>query len=140
MPGTAVSPGPVAVDAMGGDHAPDEIIAGAVAAFRDHDVRLVLVGPAPRIRERLDGLGIAGEIPIVHAEETLGMSEGALASWRKPRSSVAVGCRLIRQNRASALVSAKNSSGSLVRKLHRTGPGDRRVGADDRGGDRLDLP
>jgi glycerol-3-phosphate acyltransferase PlsX len=118
MPGTAAPPGPlpgpVAVDAMGGDHAPDEIIAGAVTAFREHGVRLVLVGPAPRIRRRLDELGIAGEIPIVHAEEALAMDEGALASWRKPRSSVAIGCRLIRQHRASALVSAGTTAGIVA--------------------------
>jgi phosphate acyltransferase len=114
MPGTAAASAPVAVDAMGGDHAPEEIIAGAVDAYLDHGVRLVLVGPAPRIRRQLDQAGIAGEIPIVHAEEALAMGEGALASWRKPKSSVAIGCRLIRQNRAAALVSAGTTAGVVA--------------------------
>jgi glycerol-3-phosphate acyltransferase PlsX len=114
MPGSAAPPGPVAVDTMGGDRAPDEIVAGAVAAVREHGVRLVLVGQAPRIRQQLDRLGAAGEIPIAHTDEALAMDEGALASWRKPRSSIAIACRLIRQHRASALVSAGTTAGIVA--------------------------
>jgi glycerol-3-phosphate acyltransferase PlsX len=105
---------PVAVDTMGGDHAPEAIIAGAVAAVRDHGVRLVLVGQAPRIRDLLERHGAAGVIPIVNAEEALEMDEGALASWRKPRSSIAIACRLIKQGRASALVSAGSTAGIVA--------------------------
>jgi fatty acid/phospholipid synthesis protein PlsX len=105
---------PVAVDTMGGDHAPGEIIAGAVAAVREHGARLVLVGKAPKIRRELDAHGAAGEIPIVHADEALDMGEGALAGWRKPRSSIAIACRLIRQGRASALVSAGTTAGVVA--------------------------
>lgn len=114
MPGTAAGPAPVAVDTMGGDHAPAEIVAGAVAAVRDHGASLVLVGQAAKIREQLERHHYAGKIPIVHAEEALAMDEGALASWRKPRSSVAVGCRLIRLGKASALVSAGTTAGVVV--------------------------
>ncbi|WP_433338816.1 phosphate acyltransferase PlsX [Spirillospora sp. CA-294931] len=99
---------------MGGDHAPDEVIAGAVAAVREHDVRLVLVGQASRIRERLDRHGMVGKIPIVHADEALDMGEGALAGWRKPRSSIAIACHLIKQGRASALVSAGTTAGVVA--------------------------
>ncbi|WP_157432050.1 phosphate acyltransferase PlsX, partial [Actinomadura hibisca] len=112
--GSADGPAPIAVDTMGGDHAPEEIVAGAVAAVREHGVRLLLVGQAPRIRRELDRLGVAGEIPIVHAEEALDMGEGALASWRKPRSSVAIACHLIKQGRASALVSAGSTAGVVA--------------------------
>ncbi|TNY35650.1 phosphate acyltransferase PlsX [Thermomonospora catenispora] len=99
---------------MGGDHAPEEIVAGAVAAFREHGVRLLLVGPAPLIRAELDAHGMTGEIPVVHAEEALAMDEGALASWRKPRSTVAVACHLIKTGRASALVSAGTTAGVVA--------------------------
>lgn len=111
---TTVRPLPIAVDTMGGDHAPGEIIAGAVEAVREHGVRLVLVGQAPRIRRELDRYGIAGQIPIVHADEALDMGEGALASWRKPRSSIAIACHLIKQGRASALVSAGSTAGVVA--------------------------
>ena len=111
---TAQAIPPIAVDTMGGDRAPGEIVAGAVQAVREHGVRLVLVGRAPRIRAELDRLGAAGTIPIVHADEALDMGEGALASWRKPRSSVAIACHLIRQGRASALVSAGTTAGVVA--------------------------
>ncbi|CND83676.1 Phosphate acyltransferase [Mycobacterium tuberculosis] len=107
-------PLPVAVDTMGGDHAPGEIVAGAVDAVREHGVRLVLVGQAPRIRRELDRYGYVGKIPIVHADEALDMGEGALASWRKPRSSIAIACHLIKQGRASALVSAGSTAGVVA--------------------------
>ncbi|GAA2435854.1 phosphate acyltransferase PlsX [Actinomadura vinacea] len=107
-------PAPVAVDTMGGDHAPEAVIEGAVAAVRAHGVRLVLVGQAPRIRRELDRHGIVGEIPIVHADEALDMGEGALAGWRKPRSSIAIACHLIKQGRASALVSAGTTAGVVA--------------------------
>ncbi|NKZ07725.1 phosphate acyltransferase PlsX [Actinomadura latina] len=107
-------PLPVAVDTMGGDHAPGEIVAGAVDAVREHGVRLVLVGQATRIRRELDRYGYDGKIPIVHADEALDMGEGALASWRKPRSSIAIACHLIKQGRASALVSAGSTAGVVA--------------------------
>jgi glycerol-3-phosphate acyltransferase PlsX len=107
-------PLPVAVDTMGGDHAPGEIVAGAVDAVREHGVRLVLVGQAARIRRELDRYGYDGKIPIVHADEALDMGEGALASWRKPRSSIAIACHLIKQGRASALVSAGSTAGVVA--------------------------
>jgi glycerol-3-phosphate acyltransferase PlsX len=107
-------PPPVAVDTMGGDHAPGAVVAGAVAAVREHGIRLVLVGQAPRIRRELDRHGVVGEIPIVHADEALDMGEGALASRRKPRSSVAIACHLIKQGQASALVSAGSTAGIVA--------------------------
>ncbi|TDD84057.1 phosphate acyltransferase PlsX [Actinomadura darangshiensis] len=110
----AVRPLPIAVDTMGGDHAPGEIIAGAIEAVRVHGVRVVLVGQAPRIRRELDMYGYVGKIPIVHADEALDMGEGALASWRKPRSSIAIACHLIKQGRASALVSAGSTAGVVA--------------------------
>ncbi|GAA4241503.1 phosphate acyltransferase PlsX [Actinomadura meridiana] len=110
----ATRPLPIAVDTMGGDHAPEEVIAGAVDAFREHGVGLVLVGQAPRIRQELDRHGFVGKIPIVHADEALDMGEGALASWRKPRSSIAIACHLVRQGRASALVSAGSTAGVVA--------------------------
>lgn len=103
---------PIAVDAMGGDHAPEEPVAGAVAAARD-GVRVVLVGRSPEIRPLLDAHEPAVHIPVVHAEDALAMDSGALASWRRPRSSVAVACHLIRRGEACALVSA-GSTGGIV--------------------------
>ncbi|MBV2364955.1 phosphate acyltransferase PlsX [Streptomonospora sp. NEAU-YY374] len=98
---------------MGGDHAPDEIVKGAVLA-RERGLRVLLVGRRPEIARLLAQEGAAGTIPIAHAEDALAMHEGALASWRRPRSSVAVACKLIRQGEATALVSAGSTGGVVA--------------------------
>lgn len=100
----------VAVDAMGGDHAPEEIVAGAVTAANDCQIRIILTGNPSRIRPLLAKHGADSDISIVPAEETLSMAEGALASWRRPRSSVAVACQLIKRGQASAVVSAGSTA------------------------------
>lgn len=101
----------IAVDAMGGDHAPREIVAGAVRAVREHGLRLALVGRSSELAPLVAAEQAARELPIVHAEEALAMHEGALAAWRRARSSVAVGCKLVRQGTAAALVSAGSTGG-----------------------------
>ena len=103
----------IAVDAMGGDHAPDAIVAGALAAQREHGVRVLLTGPLARLRQVLGGMGAIDEIQVVPAEDDLAMDEGALASLRRPRSSVAVACQLVRRGDAAAVVSA-GSTGGIV--------------------------
>src|ERR1700733_2154074 len=104
---------PLAVDAMGGDHAPDEIVAGALAARREHGIRILLTGPAARLRQALAKLDAAGELVIVPAEDNLAMNEGALASLRRPRARVGGGCQLVRRGEAAAVVSA-GSTGGIV--------------------------
>jgi glycerol-3-phosphate acyltransferase PlsX len=101
----------IAVDAMGGDHAPREVVAGAVAAVRDHKLRLVLTGPPSKLRPLLAEHDSSTRIPIVPAEDTIAMDEGALAVWRRPRSGAAVACQMIRRGQAAALVSAGSTGG-----------------------------
>jgi phosphate acyltransferase len=98
---------------MGGDHAPAEIVAGAVAAAREHGVQVVLAGRPGQLRPLLADHHATGEIRIVAAEDAQGMDEGSLASWRRPRSSIAVSCQLVRRGQASAVVSA-GSTGAIV--------------------------
>ncbi len=113
-PGHGGSDPVIAVDAMGGDHAPGEIIAGALAAQREHGIRVLLTGPAARLRQVLGGMGAIDEIQIVPAEDNLAMDEGALASLRRPRSSVAVACQLVRRGDAAAVVSAGSTGGVVA--------------------------
>ena len=98
---------------MGGDYAPEEIILGALAAKRDHGIRTILSGPVARLRPALGDLGALGEVAIAPAEDTVAMNEGALAAWRRPRSSIAVACQLVRRGQAAAAVSA-GSTGGIV--------------------------
>lgn len=105
---------PIALDAMGGDHAPDEIVAGAVQAVREHGIPVVLVGAARPLQDALSLHGATTEIPIIRAEEALAMDEGALASLRRPRSSIAVACHLVRRGDACAVVSAGSTAGVVA--------------------------
>jgi phosphate acyltransferase len=103
----------IAVDAMGGDYAPDEIVAGALAAQREHGVTVLLTGPPAQLRLVIARLGAGSELRVVPAEDVVGMDEGALASFRRPRSSIAVACQLVRRGHAQAVVSA-GSTGAIV--------------------------
>lgn len=105
---------PIALDAMGGDHAPHEIVAGAVHARRERGLSVVLVGSPRVLYEALADHDAAKEIPIVRAEESLAMDEGALASLRRPRSSIAIACHLVRRGDASAVVSAGSTAGIVA--------------------------
>jgi phosphate acyltransferase len=110
-------PGPagalIAVDAMGGDHAPDEIVAGAVAAVRERNAHIVLTGRPGQLRPLLARHGAQADIRIVAADDSLAMDEGALGSWRRPRSSIAIACQLVRRGQAAAVMSA-GSTGGIV--------------------------
>ncbi len=100
----------IAIDAMGGDHAPEEIVAGAVAASRDLGIRIALAGRPNLIRPLLAKAGPAPNVYIEAAEESIAMGEGALASWRRPRSSIAVACQLVRRGQADAVISAGSTA------------------------------
>jgi phosphate acyltransferase len=104
----------IAVDGMGGDHAPAEIVAGAVLAVRVSGLRVLLTGRPGQLRPLLARHGALGDIRIVPAEESVAMSEGALASWRRPRSSIAVACQLVRRGQAAAVVSAGSTGGVVA--------------------------
>jgi glycerol-3-phosphate acyltransferase PlsX len=105
---------PIALDAMGGDHAPHEIVAGAVHAVRERGLSVVLVGSPRIVYEALADHDATKEVPIVRAEEALAMDEGALASLRRPRSSIAIACHLVRRGDASAVVSAGSTAGIVA--------------------------
>jgi len=100
----------IAVDAMGGDHAPAEIVVGAVAAARDLGIRIALAGRPGQLRPLLARLPSAADVYIEPAEDSVAMDEGALASWRRPRSSIAVACQLVRRGQADAVVSAGSTA------------------------------
>ncbi|HET7035265.1 MAG TPA: phosphate acyltransferase PlsX [Thermomicrobiaceae bacterium] len=106
---------PVALDAMGGDRAPRETVAGAVAAVRDHGIPVLLVGRVGELEPLVRALG--GPLPglaLLDAPETVAMEEHAVAAVRrKRRASIVVACQEVREGRAAAVVSAGNS-GAVV--------------------------
>ena len=108
----------IAVDAMGGDHAPDEIIKGVLEANKllDADDELMLIGPQERIERQLasDGAG-TNSIRIIHAPEIIGMDESPVEALRKKRkSSIAVMARMASHNKADAVISAGNTGACVA--------------------------
>ncbi len=108
----------VCVDAMGGDHAPEWIVKGALQASYS-GVSLILVGDERQIKREVKRLGgVPSNVEIVHAEEAIGMDEApAVAVRKKRKSSLRVGFQLIREGRADALVSAGNSGAIMASAL-----------------------
>jgi glycerol-3-phosphate acyltransferase PlsX len=111
----------VAVDAMGGDHGPAEVVPGALAFARSHpDDRLLLVGD----RSILEGL--AGTLPpnvsIVHASQVIGMDEHpALALREKKDASILVATDLVRRGEADAIVTAGHTGAGMAAAVLRLG-------------------
>jgi phosphate acyltransferase len=110
----------LAIDAMGGDHAPREIVLGAVAA-RDRlpEDELILVGDEAAIRSELQAAGAgADRLSIVHATEQIGMDESPVeAVRRKPDSSMRKAITLMAKGKADAVISAGNT-GAFVAASH----------------------
>ncbi len=106
----------IAVDAMGGDDAPGEVVAGALLAHRDGLGRIVLVGDTARIAPLLGGEGIE----IVHAEREIAMDAQAAQAVRTAQgTSLGAAVELVRDGRADAVVSAGNSGAFLAVALIR---------------------
>lgn len=105
------SGGRIAVDAMGGDHAPEAVVRGAVLAVRQ-GIPVTLVGDTARLAPLIpDGV----QVPIVHASDVVGMEESAVgAVRRRPDSSLRVALQLLADGKASAVVSCGNTGALLV--------------------------
>lgn len=108
----------IAVDAMGGDHAPDEIIKGALEAneLLDAGDELMLIGMQDCIERQVASSGIANNsIRIVHAPEIIGMDEAPVEALRKKRkSSIAVMARMASHNQTDAVISAGNTGACVA--------------------------
>ena len=110
------SPITVAVDAMGGDHAPAAVVRGAVDALQEADCSLILVGDETTIRDILsDRKFDNGRLEIVDTDEVVGMQEPATTPIRqKRRSSVRLCADLVHQGRAHGMVSAGNTGAAMI--------------------------
>jgi glycerol-3-phosphate acyltransferase PlsX len=123
--GTALDDGrgvTIAVDAMGGDHGPGEVVPGALDHARAHpEDRVVLVGDEATVRR------LAGELPanvsIVHASEVIAMDEHEPASalQKKKDSSILVATELVRKGEADAVVTAGHTGAGMAAAVLRLG-------------------
>jgi glycerol-3-phosphate acyltransferase PlsX len=106
----------IAVDAMGGDYAPQAIVEGAVQAAREYGMSLILVGIEEVVRRELEKYDTRGlNIEIRHASQVVDMHDlPAVALRRKPDSSIRVAVNLIRDGIVDAVVSAGNTGASMA--------------------------
>jgi len=105
----------IIVDAMGGDYAPSVVIKGAIAAVKEYNTEVVLVGDEAEIKLLLKKARYAGDkISVYPATEVIGMSESAAISVRRKRdSSIVVGINLVKEGQGDAFFSAGNT-GAVV--------------------------
>ncbi|MDQ2872337.1 MAG: phosphate--acyl-ACP acyltransferase, partial [Candidatus Eremiobacteraeota bacterium] len=104
----------IAVDAMGGDHAPAEIVAGALLAAAEDYAQITLVGDEAQVRPLLVGPA-AGKIALVHADDAVPMDMHASQALRQAdKTSLGVAVAMVKDARADAVVSAGNSGAFLA--------------------------
>src|SRR5665213_2719667 len=106
----------IAVDAMGGDHAPRPEVEGAVQAARELGVKILLVGLVPEIKKELSKHKHTGlPIEIVPASEVITMDDSPTVAFRKKKDSSAhVATKLVRTGQADAIVSAGNTGAGMA--------------------------
>ncbi len=109
-------PSVIALDAMGSDKAPKPEIEGALQAARHHGVRVLLVGPEPRLKADLARYPGARRLPVevVHASQVITMDDKVDAIRGKRDSSIRVGLRLVREGRAAGFVTAGNTGAAMA--------------------------
>jgi glycerol-3-phosphate acyltransferase PlsX len=114
----------IAVDAMGGDHAPREIVRGALAYAATSTDEIILVGDVPRLeREIADHTDtLPATVRLVDAPEVVGMGEHPATALRtKRRSSIVVATDLVRNGEADAVVSAGSTGATMAAAVFRLG-------------------
>jgi glycerol-3-phosphate acyltransferase PlsX len=117
-PGTDPASVTVAVDAMGGDRAPEAIVAGALQAAATLDVDILLAGPEPQLRPLV---GDAARVTVLDASEVVAMDEPATAVRTKRDASVVRCAEAVRDGRAAAMVGAGTTGATMAAALLRFG-------------------
>jgi glycerol-3-phosphate acyltransferase PlsX len=108
----------IALDAMGGDHAPGEIVKGAVLASLEYPVSISLVGDKQRVEKELSRYKKRGNITVIHAAEVIGNDESPVqAVKQKKDSSLNVAVSLVKNKAADAIVSAGNTGALMAAGL-----------------------
>ena len=109
----------VALDAMGGDKAPGEVVLGAIQAAREYSMGVYLVGREDAIRAELAKHDTSGlDLPIIHTDEVIKMDEHPASAVRKKKNaSMTLALQLVRDGSALGAVSAGNSGAMMTASL-----------------------
>ncbi|NLA75337.1 MAG: phosphate acyltransferase PlsX [Deltaproteobacteria bacterium] len=112
----------IAVDAMGGDYAPEVVVYGALQALRELDCHIVLVGDSAAVNPYLTDEINRERITVYHCHETVNMDESPVKAYRdKKDSSIRVAFDLLKAGRADAVVSAGNSGATMISGIMASG-------------------
>ncbi|MCL2931379.1 MAG: phosphate acyltransferase PlsX [Trichodesmium sp. MAG_R03] len=112
----------IAIDAMGGDHAPSEIVEGAIKAQEAYGVKVLLVGDPQQIKACIDHKSSQPLPEIVPAQDIIKMDEEPLtAIRRKSKASINIAMNLVKGKEADAVVSAGHSGAAMASALLRLG-------------------
>lgn len=110
----------IAIDAMGGDHAPHEIVKGVIQALKaDGDLSAVLVGDRNRVQAELDKNDAAGlPVEILHTDQAVTMEDSPSKVLKtKPESSLNLAIKLQKEEKVQATISAGNTGALLVASM-----------------------
>ncbi len=113
----------IALDVMGGDHGPVELVSGALKAVDELDVHVTLVGDEQLIREQLRGAGgKSSRIHVCPTTEIIKMHESPFEAVRKKKdASIVVAFRLLKEKKVDAVVSAGNSGATMASAIKMLG-------------------
>ena len=112
----------IAIDAMGGDRAPSEIVAGALRSVDECDVDVLLVGPTDQLRAHLPAGRTPARVGLLDAPSVIAMDEEPASAVRtKKDSSIVRAAEAVRDGRASAMVGAGNTGATMSAALLRFG-------------------
>jgi glycerol-3-phosphate acyltransferase PlsX len=113
----------IAVDAMGGDHAPQELVKGAILGAREYGVGVQLVGQPEAIEPHLKQYNVSGlSVQIVQATEVIGMDESPATAFRKKKdASIIVTAKQVKKGEAQAMVAAGSTGAAMASALFNLG-------------------
>jgi glycerol-3-phosphate acyltransferase PlsX len=112
----------IAVDAMGGDHAPEVVVHGALQALKEIDCHIVLVGDKAAVSPYLENETCMERLTVYHCNETVDMSESPVKGYREKKdSSIRVAFELLKNGEADAVVSAGNSGATMIAVIMASG-------------------
>lgn len=113
----------IAIDAMGGDYAPEEIVKGSISSLKERNLEIILLGEEKRIYEELKKYNFKNNnLSIINCKDTITAGEFPLSALRtKKESSILVGIDLLKTGAADAFISAGNSGAVMAAALLKLG-------------------
>lgn len=113
----------IAIDAMGGDYAPEEIVKGSISSLKERNLEIILLGEKKRIYEELKKYNSKNNnLSIINCKDTITAGEFPLSALRtKKESSILVGIDLLKTGEADAFISAGNSGAVMAAALLKLG-------------------